>query len=553
MRPIGLLVVIALWAPTLEAQDAWFAEVPTAAKVVADYQASESRLGSARAAAALYSLTNLIGSLSGASFGPAAQARVAELLATKEAVLTAQAEKDRDMYQVGGCQAMYQESPEFHRELLDHFFTAQWLATYGPKLDPRRWKPALALPAGTRPTTILSPKCGAAPVVAGRENGTPAASRIETRPAGPGHKQLYAGAVSLKAGDSAAALASFREAARLDPSNPTAYRLMGFVHYGNGSYDSAVVHFSTVLLLSPDDFLTRSFLGRSHRMLGRHAEAVEALRKSIPSMSDPRMLTSAHYAHAMSSLSLGQRDAAIESWRALSGLDTSSARKVAEEIKKSDAQKAVGGAGATASQAGAQAAALEAEGVRYLQAKDYKRARAAFHAALKVDSARPTTLYQLGIAWFEAADVKDSVARNVAWNLAWDSADVAWKRAVELKPNDAKLLVAIGDKQRDYYAMEGSEAYYAALELKPDAATASRAYTGLGDIALFLTDHVTGVDFFGAATRLDARNSEAAYGLGLCFAKLGRKPQAMAQYRKLVGLKEPGLAESLLKEIEKKE
>jgi tetratricopeptide (TPR) repeat protein len=549
MRPIGLLVVIALSAPPLEAQDAWLAEVPTAAKVVEDYQASGSRLGSARAAAALYSLTNLIGSLSGASFGPAAQARVAELLATKEAVLTAQAEKDRDRYQVGGCQAMYQESPEFHRELLDHFFTAQWIATYGPKLDPRRWKPALALPAGARPTTILSPECGAAPVVAVRGNEGQGAKGKETRPAGPGHKQLYAGAVSLNAGDSAAALTSFREAARLDPSNPTAYRIMGYIHFGHGSYDSALVHFSTVLALSPDDFLTRSFLGRSHRMLGRHAEALEALRKSIPNMSDPRMLTSAHYAHAMSSLSLGQRDAAMESWRALSALDTSSARKVAEGIKKGDAQKAVGEAAATASQA----AALEAEGVRYMQAKDYKRARAAFHAALKIDPARPTTLYQLGVAWFEAADVEDTTARRVAWDLAWDSAEVAWKRAVELKPSDAKLLVAIGDKQRRYYAELGTDAYVAALELKPDVATAAQAYTGLGWISRYYGFYKQCVDDLGTATRLDYRNTEAVYGLGLCFARLGMKPQAMAQYRKLVALKEPGEAKSLLEAIEKKE
>jgi tetratricopeptide (TPR) repeat protein len=272
---------------------------------------------------------------------------------------------------------------------------------------------------------------------------------------------------------------------------------------------------------------------------------------SIPHSANPPGLAKAHYANATASLALGQRDAAIESWRALSGLDTSWAREVAEKIKKSDAEKAVGGQPAAAPAAAAsQAAALEAEGVRYLQAKDYKRARAAFHAALKVDSARPTTLYQLGVAWFEAADVEDTTARRVAWDLAWDSAEVAWKRAVEFKPNDAKLLVAIGDKQREYYAMEGSEAYFAALDLKPDEATASQAYTGLGWITWFFTDHVQGVDFFGVATRLDPRNADAAYGLGLCFVKLGRKPQAMAQYRKLVALKEPQ-AEWLLKEINK--
>ena len=41
--------------------------------------------------------------------------------------------------------------------------------------------------------------------------------------------------------------------------------------------------------------------------------------------------------------------------------------------------------------------------------------------------------------------------------------------------------------------------------------------------------------------------------MGLCLAKLGRKPQAMAQCRKLVALKEPGEAESLLEAINKEQ
>ena len=198
-------------------------------------------------------------------------------------------------------------------------------------------------------------------------------------------------------------------------------------------------------------------------------------------------------------------------------LDTSYARKVAEEIKKDGKRKAAGGERATAT---SQAAALEAEGVRYLQAKDSERARVAFHAALQVDTARPTTLHQLGIAWFEAADVADTAARRVARDLAWESAGVAWKRAVELEPNDAKLLVAIGEAQRDYYAREGTEAFKAAL---------------------------------GAAARLDPRNTEAAYGLGLCFARLTENPIAMAQYRRLKALNKPDKARVLLEEMEKDE
>ena len=161
MRIVPLLALGAFHVARCAAQEPWLAEVPTAQKVATAYKADASRLGAAKAAEAMYALTNVIGSLGGTGvLSPAAQGRMAELNAGQQAVLDAQYEKDRETYKVHQCEQAYAESPEFHRELLDQFFSPQWISTYGPRLDVRRWKKPLALPAGTRPRSDLLPACG---------------------------------------------------------------------------------------------------------------------------------------------------------------------------------------------------------------------------------------------------------------------------------------------------------------------------------------------------------------------------------------------------------
>ncbi len=514
MRTVALLLLALVCAARTAAQEPWLTEVPTAQKVAGTYQADASRLGAAKAAEAMYALTNVIGSLSGpAGLSPAAKGRMAELSAGHEAVLNAQYEKDRETYKVAQCEQAYAESPEFHRELLDQFFSPQWISTYGPRLDVRRWKKPLALPAGTRPPADLLPACGPEPAqVAG--SSPPVAS---------------AGAQPNRRS----------EAIEL---------------FGKGEWSQAIAILEPLAVENPDDQVTLAALGTSYGKLGRPADAVPVLRRATRVATDRAVLVLAHQQLAYASLALGQRDAAIESWRALMVLDTTVARGIAIRIEQAgQATAAAPAAGPARSESAA--ATAEADGLKRMAAKDYKGARKAFRAAIAADPKRASAFAHLGDTWYAEmlalAGGKDSVAYSRAFDLAWDSSSTAWEHAVALKPRDAKLLVEIGDRQRELDPSTGFEAYSQALDLKPDVSIQSRAWTGLGWMARFLTMDKDAVTYFNNAARLDWKNADAAYGLGLSLAKAGAKGPAMAQYRKLLQLGDSAKAGYLLEEINK--
>lgn len=506
MRIVPLLVLAALHAGVgrCVAQEPWLAEVPTARKVADAYQAGASRLGAARAAEAMYALTNVIGSLAGtAGLSPEAKGRMAELSAGQEAVLNAQYEKDRETYKVAQCEQAYAESPEFHRELLDHFFSPQWISTYGARLDVRRWRVPLLLPPGTRPPGVLLPACGPAP------------AQVATT-AQPSRRE---------------------EAVQL---------------VTKGQYQEAVAIFEPLAAAYPDDVVTLTFLGTSYRRLGRPADAVPLLRRATRIKTTLEMTVLAHQQYALASLATGDRTAAVESWRALKVLDTAIAHGVEVSIRKADSAAAAGTTAASPVATASAAATAEAEGQKRLAAKDYKGARKSFRAAIAADPRRASAFAYLGDTWDqEMRDLAggDSAAYSRAFDLAWDSSTAAWQHAVELKPQDAKLLVAIGDRQRDLDPTQGFEAYAQALDLKPDAETASTAWAGLGWVARFLTMDKDAMTYFNNAARLDWKNADAAYGLGLSLAKARARGPAMAQYRKLLQLKEDAKAQSVLEEI----
>lgn len=506
MRFAPLLALGTALASPCAAQEPWLAEIPTAARVASAYRADASRLGAAQAAEAMYALTNVIYSLGGTGgLSPAATGRVAELNAGKEAVLNVQYERDRETYKVAQCEQAYAESPEFHRRLLDHFFSPQWISTYGSRLDPRRWQKPLTLPPGTRPAGILLPACG------------------------PGPAQV-----------------AQATAASGDTPSP---RARGVAFAKAQQWDSAIVVLEPVARANPDDVVTLVFLGTSYRKVGRNADAVVVLRRATQYATAPQIMVLAHQQNAMASLALGQRDAAIESWRALSVLDTTVANDIAARIRNAGVAPTT----ATPTAAPSPAEASEADGIKRLAAGDYAGARKAFRAAIAAEPGRASAYAHLGDTWYEEmhalAGGKDSVAYSRAFDFAWDSSSAAWKHAVELKPQDAKLLVRIGDQQRDLNSLEGYEAYSQALDLKPDAATQSQAWAGLGWMARFMTMDKDALDYFNNAARLDWKNTDAALGLGLSLVKAGAKGPAMAQYRKLLQLGDSSKADYLLDEI----
>ena len=76
----------------------------------------------------------------------------------------------------------------------------------------------------------------------------------------------------------------------------------------------------------------------------------------------------------------------------------------------------------------------------------------------------------------------------------------------------------------------------------------SYAWVNLGISHCRLKEYHRAVDAFTQALKLDARNPDALYGLGLCYHHMGKYDRAIQQYRKL-RLIDPDLADKLFKAL----
>jgi tetratricopeptide (TPR) repeat protein len=156
-------------------------------------------------------------------YGPppsaAAKARLSELMPERDRISNIEYAKDGETYKFERCKAAVDESPEFHRELLDRFFSAAWVTAYGSRLDPRRWKAPLGLPPGTRMTGSPHPDCGPVTVAA----TAPASAATSATVA----RMLSQGKQHLAAERPAQARTVLDSAVRLDPRNPKALYLLG--------------------------------------------------------------------------------------------------------------------------------------------------------------------------------------------------------------------------------------------------------------------------------------------------------------------------------------
>ena len=142
MAPTRMLpvLIVLLCARPLRGQDvAYLAEVPTAQQVAQGLAVTSPRETAARRYAALFALGNLVGSGGGTAPSSQALERIASFASMKNQVYEAEKQRDPVPYLLERCSQAYSESPAFQRELLDLYFTPAWQATYGPRLDPRRW------------------------------------------------------------------------------------------------------------------------------------------------------------------------------------------------------------------------------------------------------------------------------------------------------------------------------------------------------------------------------------------------------------------------------
>lgn len=306
---LPLRLALALLAPaTLAAQaEPWLSEVPTAKRVTTELQAGSSRINTARAAAALFAFKNLMESL---IYAPppsppsaAAKTRLDEMLPERDRVANAQYAKDGETYKFERCKTALDESPEFHRELLDRFFTEAWIKANGARLDPRRWKAPLGLAPGTRLTSSPHPDCGPMTVAAAPAPPPPApVPSPAPAPAASGAtvtRMLTQAKQLLDAEQPAKARSVLDSAVRLAPRNPRALYLLGMALQGIALKDSTKKRFFS----DGDSLFTLAFNleDKDAELLVEVAEALspvsdqeKAFEKALDLDPPPKLAARAH-------------------------------------------------------------------------------------------------------------------------------------------------------------------------------------------------------------------------------------------------------------------
>ncbi len=489
-RMLPVLIVL-LGARPLRGQDvAYLAEVPTAQQVAQGLAVASPRETAARRYAALFALGNLVGSGAGAAPSSQALERIASFTSMKNQVYEAEKQRDPTPYLLERCSQAYSESPEFQRELLDLYFTPGWQATYGPRLDPRRWKAPLAMAPGVKVTAAsMSPpmveECGSAPAAAAPRAAVAAAPSND-----PVEKQRAEARAILKAGDTVRALDAYKRMVSAYPSRPEGYVGLGYIHVSQHQYALALPAWQRAADLDPADAFSLYMVGASYVNLRRYEEAVAVLRTVTRMKATPDVLTWAHYSLGFAYVKLGQRESAMESYRALAVLDTVWASKLAVELN-APPRAANGAAAAAALPSERPAGPLAASGMSYLSTGDTARALEAFKASVAAQP--PDLIGYIGLGRIYAARKQDSLSVQ------------AWQRAAALAPTDWSVLFALGvaSKRVNSYA-EARDAYLKSIRLKPPPEIVGHVYKGLGFTYLELGQRDSAIAVYRTLVPIDS-------------------------------------------------
>ncbi len=92
---------------------------------------------------------------------------------------------------------------------------------------------------------------------------------------------IQIGAKFLSRGDITKAIASFKEATRLDPKNTKAYFILGQTYMRLKNCENAIENFKTVTELDANNGQAYLLSGGCYDMLGKKDEAIEDIKKSI--------------------------------------------------------------------------------------------------------------------------------------------------------------------------------------------------------------------------------------------------------------------------------
>lgn len=204
--------------------------------------------------------------------------------------------------------------------------------------------------------------------------------------------------------------------------------------------------------------------------------------------------------------------------RALPSQSSASSTPVADKTVETNAQT---------SQEGDYSAALN-----YFNAKNYEKAAAEFEKVVKNDAKNQQAYLHLGRSY-------QSLNKT-------DPAVGAYKKAIEIKPDDAEANYELG---KIYFDKKDFQTSLPFIEKASKLKHTSTVYLiALGDNYRELKKCDYAVVPYGKVMGFDDKNTAAYYGMGLCYIELKNRIAAGQQVRNLEKL-DPNLAKKLAAQI----
>jgi tetratricopeptide (TPR) repeat protein len=102
----------------------------------------------------------------------------------------------------------------------------------------------------------------------------------------PDNAAVVLGTFLYKQGDFPGAIASYDQAAKINPDNADAFQYRGFARYQMKDYQNAIADLTKAAELDPDNSNAHTYVGMSHLKMGRPQEAMTSLKRAV--IADPK-------------------------------------------------------------------------------------------------------------------------------------------------------------------------------------------------------------------------------------------------------------------------
>jgi Flp pilus assembly protein TadD len=179
---------------------------------------------------------------------------------------------------------------------------------------------------------------------------------------------------------------------------------------------------------------------------------------------------------------------------------------------------------ATSSAATSDAYAYNAQGDKYLVAKDYVKAIDLYKKALAIDHSYTTAYAGLGISYFQTKQ--------------WQLAVTTFEKYQTLTQPDPAYLFLFGESHRELKQYdEALKVYRSMIALKPEKRFLKNAHFGIGETYWDMGQYQDAVSEFETVLQIDPTEANALRELGASYYKLKQYPKALAAVQQSIRLK----------------